>query len=929
MFERLIPKLLHPEFFSQSGERGWRFDPHWPGPLIGQAGSAFNFAWGAVAIVLLVILWLPRPSAWLGRIRLVLSALCTIGVPLALAGFLGWNAWWIAGASLATLLVAWSAWQRASLRLLALGRLAAALLLAMVLSGTLGWNVMLGAAGLVIVISVYLREGKSVFARIALGTVRAALIAFVLILLNSPQLTLSRTNVYPSVVAILLDNTLSMSVRDVNLAEGAANPSRIEAAITLLTGDNQALLRDLAKTHSLELYSFTDDARKLGQVKGAQELAAARLPDATPAVSPALVAELQKIPADGQTTQVVSSLLTVLNDLQGRQLAGVVILTDGRDTPTAPLAEAYKQLAAHHVKVYPIAVGSTLPPKNIELQAVNVQDSAFKDDIVNVRLQVRATGYEPGHAVKLRLTDKLTGKPLLDPDGKPAEKTIHVASGNPVEEELLIKPTRVGPLDIVAEAEKQPGEVDDKDNIRQAQIEVLDAKITVLYVEGYPRWEYRYIKNEMIRDKTVNISCLLTSADFRFIQEHTDMAARGEAGKYKYFPYSQFPLTLEQLMECDVVLLGDVNPAEQFSDKQLQMIAEFVSKKGGGFGMIAGPHYSPQAYRNTPIESVLPVNIGIYYKPTRQQQDEADRQATVGFRLEPTQEGWNSSIFRFQSDRERNEKYIKETLQPLYWYARGVTVKEGVGEVYAVHPTDLDADHHKAPLLVLGRYGAGRTLFSAYDESWRWRFYTGESVFDSYWVQQLRYLARSKKLGQRKATLNVDRTTYELGEHVHLTLHVMNPELLEKLPSPINVQVLDANGQVVKTEPMEHDKANPDTFTASFAADRVGQFTVKLPETLPEGARLSLPLEVIVPRLELAQPQVDSTSLSRLAEETGGQEVKLEEARARLASLIPSATIRETPPPQTHGLWDTPAALIIFAILLTTEWVLRKAYGMV
>ena len=45
------------------------------------------------------------------------------------------------------------------------------------------------------------------------------------------------------------------------------------------------------------------------------------------------------------STQVIPSLLTVLDDLQGQRLAGVAILTDGRDTPTAPLAEAYLRWA--------------------------------------------------------------------------------------------------------------------------------------------------------------------------------------------------------------------------------------------------------------------------------------------------------------------------------------------------------------------------------------------------------------------------------------------------------------------------------------------------------------------------------------------------------------------------------------------------------
>ena len=90
----------------------------------------------------------------------------------------------------------------------------------------------------------------------------------------------------------------------------------------------------------------------------------------------------------------------------------------------------------------------------------------------------------------------------------------------------------------------------------------------------------------MIRDKTVNISCLLTSADPSFAQEG-DPSSEGFPG-----PVKRFPESIEEVMQYDVVLFGDVDP-RQFTDSQLQLIADFVSKRGGGFGMVAGPKWSP------------------------------------------------------------------------------------------------------------------------------------------------------------------------------------------------------------------------------------------------------------------------------------------------------------------------------------------------
>ncbi len=776
------------------------------------------------------------------------------------------------------------------------------------------WNVVLGLLALSLVVYVYWREGRSRKSRITLGVLRGLLLAFVLFLLNQPVLTLGQTHSDPSIVAVLVDDSLSMNVPDAEAQRPGS--TRMQAALDLLTGDNQTLLKQLARVHQLRFYRFDSDAKDLGAAITGEPVSGDKpAPEKEKPIDPSVLQAIASIEPNGSTTQVVPSLLTVLHDLQGQRLAGVVLITDGRDTPAQPLTEAFKLLKSYGVRVYPVAVGSENAPRNVEVQSVNVLESAFVGDIVNFKMTVRGTGYEPGHAVKLTLKDKKTGQPLKTEDGRLAEQTVQVQNDQPFEQELQFKPAAMGPLEIVAEVERQPGEIDYDDNIRTSQIAVLDARISVLYVDGYPRWEYRYIKNEMIRDKTVNVSCLLTSADLGFAQEgDPEDKAAGFPGAIKRFPES-----IEELMVYDVVLFGDVDP-RQFTDQQLQLVSDFVSKKGGGFGMVAGPRWSPLAYRNSPIESIIPVNIG-------RVQPDPGGVITEGFRPTLTKEGGASSIFRFFADRAQNEKYIRDDLQPIFWYCQGVTAKPGVGEVYAEHPTDIAPDGRKAALLVLGRYGAGRTLFSGIDDSWRWRFYTGESIFDTYWVQQLRYLARSKKLGQRQLTFTSDRPAYVLGEQIRVSLRVLNPVLLQQLPAEISVEVRDENGQPVRSEKMQKQEGQGDLYAASFSADRMGKYSLHLPPITPEAAAMELLLPVIVPRLELAEPQVNRSLLSRVAQDTGGQAVEYAQARARLPELIQSAAVIRWVP-TSEPLWNAPLAMVIFVLLITIEWVIRKAYGL-
>jgi hypothetical protein len=124
------------------------------------------------------------------------------------------------------------------------------------------------------------------------------------------------------------------------------------------------------------------------------------------------------------------------------------------------------------------------------------------------------------------------------------------------------------------------------------------------------------------------------------------------------------------------------------------------------------------------------------------------------------------------------------------------------------------------------------------------------------------------------------------------------------------------------------EEGQPDLYVASWTADRIGRFTAKLPPIVGGVDEMNLPIEVMVPRLELAQPQVDRASLNRHATETMGQTVDLADAGQKLPTLIQSAA-KVIPIETSQRLWDAPLVLILFVFLITTEWVMRKIYGMV
>ena len=756
--------------------------------------------------------------------------------------------------------------------------------------GAGGWNFLLVVAAAALVFAVYRRDGRNRYIRIGLGSLRGLLLLLIILLLNRPIVTLSQSRTEPSVLAVMIDDSSSMRVPD----EPGDTP-RLAAAAKLFAAEDSRLLRDLSRTHELRFFKFDESASPVATVPLKSDKAAV--------VTPAIDA----IKPTGQSTQVESSVLSVMQQLQGQRVAGVVVVSDGRDTPTRTASDTLNAIKAFNTRVYPVAMGTGKPPRDVQLQSMDVDDVAFKGDVVNVKLMLHGTGFEPGHAVTVVLQNGATGAALTNPDGSPATESVVLNNDGATPAELQWKPSDVGPVEVTARVLPQPGEIDDDNASRTARVSVVDSKISVLFVDGYPRWEYRYLKNEMIRDKSFDLSCLLTSADADFAQEGSR-------------PIRRFPDSIEELLSYDVVVIGDVDP-RYFTDQQLQLVSDFVNRRGGGLAMVAGPRCNPQGYRNTALEAVLPVSIG-HVSPT----DPTDT-IIAGYRPVLTPVGLSGSLFRFFADPNQNSAFLKNDLQPLFWYCRGVTAKPGVGEVIAQHPTDTGPDGRPAPLLVLGRYGAGRTLFSAMDETWRWRFYTGESIFDTYWVEQLRYLARGRKIGQHKLSLSADQPTYELGNLVHLTLRVIDPVLGQQLPDVLRVQLNDEHGQPIKQVPLTRRDGQSTTYSGAFPADRVGRYTAALPAVTGGDDTVDTAVQVVLPRLEMADPTVDTTSLSRLASQTLGKPIDFRTAASDLLK-IPSAE-RVIPILTGQPLWSAPLVLIVFALLITAEWVARKWQGMV
>jgi hypothetical protein len=764
-----------------------------------------------------------------------------------------------------------------------------------------------------LVVWLYRREGRaSAFSKALLAAIRIGLILLVIFMLSEAVLSVQRTGL--PYVAIMIDDSASGRIADQyeqpetraaleeigNQAAAAKSPSsgseaaetaRLDIAKGLILRDDARLIRELQKQHKVRLYLVSNTSRMLTEVDRPGDVAG-------------LNERLAAVEATGSQTRLGDGTRQVLTELRGVPPSAIVLLSDGQTTEGEPLSKAAELAERKGVPVFTVGLGSAEPARDLELTELLVDDVVFVEDAVRFQAKLQARGFA-GQKVVIRLKERDPGKT----DGKPARdlETIEVDAppdGQPRRVELVHKPRTTGERTFLLEVEPRPRELQVENNRIERVVTVRKEKLKVLLVESEPRYEFRYLKNYLEREETIDLSVVLLSSDPEYSEQ--DRAA-----------LPTFPAAKDELFAYDVVIVGDADPGF-LSQSQMQNLADFVFDKGGGILFVAGEAFNPLSYRGTPLETLLPIELAEARNPT------AVGSAITSYRPELTVEGRSSPIFRF-GEGEAASAQIWQTLPELYWYFEAPRKKPGA-LVLAEHPTVSGTDG-KLALDLYQFAGLGKAMFHAFDDTWRWRFRAGDRYFGRFWVQAIRFLARSKLVGQRQAEIQTDRRRYERGQPIQLRVRFPNPGLAPA-GGTITVQV-ERNNLGPRKLSLKQLPGTRNVFEGALPQAPEGDYEVRLlPPPILEGPIPTATFRVEAPASEFERVQMNEPELIRAAESTGGKFYTPITASTLLQDLPrPSKVPLDTDPP--IPLWNTWPVLALFLSLITLEWVLRKRRQMV
>jgi hypothetical protein len=753
-----------------------------------------------------------------------------------------------------------------------------------------------------IVIFVYVRERRSAgrIAKTALAAIRLAIAGVLAMMLLGWTIQRHRTDL-PDIV-VMLDDSQSMGLTDAQsdprllkeiqrrlTAVKLKEATRLNLAKTLLLEKKGALLADLAEKYHLKFY-----------LAGAS--AQAQTDDKT-----TIAATLSSLEAKEPVSRLGKSLRDVLEAQRGRPTAAVIMLTDGITSEGKPLSEVADYSRRKGVPLFFVGLGSDQPARNLRISDLLADDVTFVGDLVNFDFKLTAEGYDG--PVTIRLKRKGESNSL-------AQQTVQIPKGGSSQSvRLSHRPDKKGEFEYTIETDVKEGETSKQDNQLVRTVRVTEETIRVLLVQSGPSYEFRFLKNALERDLNRNEPKDSKDRGFRTVLQEADPAyVETDKSAEKVFPVSR-----EELFKYDVLMFGDVNPAF-LSPSVMSNIYEFVTTRGGGLVLIAGPKYTPLSYRDTALAPLFPFDLDSVQVP------DVDALVSENFRPRLTALGLTSPQMQIADAPSGNSKLWNEQLPPLRWHVTAPDLRAGV-RVLAEHPTKKGNGGKPLPLITLQFVGSGKVVFHATDETHRWRFRAGDVYFSRYWVQTIRYLARARLLGKsRAAELAADREEYRRGDVVRLRARFFDDRLAPAQDDGVNI-ILEHEGSQRKNVRMRRDAASRGLFEVSLGNLADGKYRCWIASPTLEGQPPSAAFSITAPPGELARTQMDSADMKLAAKGSGGKYYTFLEADKLSADLPKGRQVRiASMPPKP--LWNAPLLAGMFMGLLASEWMLRKRCGL-
>ena len=711
----------------------------------------------------------------------------------------------------------------------------------------------------------YARAGRATsgVARGVLLGLRVGTLALLLFCLLRPVLVVRAVEPQRNFLAVLMDDSRSMAIAD----QGAALRSDF---VRTAFGAEGALRTALGRRFALRFFRFSASTDRVDGPQAAT--------------------------VSGTRSQVGQALQRTAEELAGLPVSGIVLVTDGADTARAPLADTLRTLKASSLPVFAIGLGRESFDRDVQLGRVDPPLTVLKGTTLVVDVVIGQTGYG-GRTVPLIVEDE--GQTIASQD------VTLPADGEPGTVRVRCTLAEAGPRVLRFRIPVLEGEQVSQNNAREALVSVQDRREKILYIEGEPRFDMKFLRQSIGDDKNLQVVTLQRTADRKFLRLDIDAPDDLAGG---------FPKTRDELFAYRGLILGSIE-ANAFTQDQLRMMADFVSARGGGLLALGGRRsFSEGGYAGTPVAEALPVQLD---------PGKAAETFLESVQVRPTRLG-QTHVATQIGDTEKASADRWATLPPLTTVNPIRRAKPGAAVLLA----GQEGTREGQVVLAYQRYGAGKALALTVQDSWMWQMHADIPVEDQtheiLWRRMLRWLVDGVP---DRMNVAVDRERVERGDRVTLTATVRDAGFG------------GVNDAVVRARVTGPDSRQTD-LPMSFVVDKDGEYRATLVvsqdglyEIAADAARGTTPagsartyVRALPDDGEYFDAAMRAPFLKRIAEDTGGRFYTAESA-----STLPEDITylgRGVTVVQEKDLWDMPAVLVLLVGFAGGEWVLRRRWGL-
>ena len=703
---------------------------------------------------------------------------------------------------------------------------------------------------------------------IAIWLLETALIALLLFLLWHPALSVATLRPQQNVVAVLVDDSRSMSIAD-------ESGTRLARAQSLLNG---GLLKSLGDRFQVRLYKFGTDAQR--------------------------IQKSLEIAGTAPATRIGNTLDRVMAESSSLPLGAIVLLTDGADNAGGIDLDTVAAIRRQRIPIHTVGLGRQHPERDVEVVDALLAARALPQSRLTATVTLQSYGLSGN---KARLSVRDAGKVLASQD------VALKGDGALQTEAITFNVGQAGPKTLEIGVDPVSGEENILNNKISRVVNVQASKPRILYFDGEPQWEYKFVRRAMDDNPEIVVFSMERTTQNKIYRQPCPAGGCPDGFKHDEKELEDgFPSKAEDLFAFQGLMLADVE-AGYFTPAQQQLIHDFVDRRGGGLLFLGGrASLSDGGYASSSLSDLVPTKL-----PANKSTFHRDFS-----KVELAAAGRENILTRLDDNPERNVQRWKE-IPMVADYQEVGEPKPGATTLLSVTPQSRSA----MPLLVTEPYGRGRTAVFATSGSWRWKMWMAheDKTHATFWQQMFRYLVTD---APSQVTATTPKTVLADDTRVPIRVEVRDKEYKPLSTARVQARFLAPDGSSATLElsprPLEEG-----VYTGEWTAEKPGSYVV---EMLAGEEQQEVGRDVLAFRREDGVAENFHTGqnrelLQKLSDQTGGKYYTSADA-SKLPNEISYSEAGITSR-ETRDLWDMPVIFLLALGIRASEWTLRRKWGVV